>query len=137
MFQNKNFEKYRFFLKFHVSILLKLGMSLTQLCLPTYTNLHPINLDFGIKVPGFLFPRNQTDWLFSPDLRQILDFDKRLQHSGVASIIKRKFTNFETNKNSFCVCCEQNRQNPWLEYKKRPFVHEIMALSKKRRSSHF
>ena len=38
-----------FFLNFYMSILLDLGVSLAQLCLPAYTKLQSINLDLGLR----------------------------------------------------------------------------------------
>ena len=45
-----------FFLNFYVSILLELGLSLAQFCLPAYIKLQSIYLDLGIKLPGWTFP---------------------------------------------------------------------------------
>ena len=45
-----------FFLNFYVSILLELGLSLAQFCLPAYTKLQSIHFDLGIKLPGWTFP---------------------------------------------------------------------------------
>ena len=51
-----------FFLNFYMSILLDLGISLAQLCLPAYTKLQSINLDLGIKLLGSsLIPKSKID----------------------------------------------------------------------------
>ena len=42
---------YFFFLNFYVSILIELGLSLAQICLPAYSMLQSIYLDLGIKLP--------------------------------------------------------------------------------------